>query len=67
MNISKTKVTLIVTIVIAIGNAVLQFMPNGVAGTVTAILGALAIIFHVSDVNSAVASAKAPVASQPSQ
>lgn len=60
MSISKTNWTLIITILITIGNAVVPFMPVGVQATVTTILLALATIFHVDDVNKAVAAAKAP-------
>lgn len=62
MNISKTNWTLIVTVVIAIGNAVVPFMSAGVGATVTSVLLIVAGIFHVSDVQQAVASAKAPAA-----
>lgn len=65
MNLSKTQWTLIATIVIAVGNALVPFLSAQVAGTVTAILGLIAYAFHVSDTNQAVASTKAP--SQPTQ
>jgi hypothetical protein len=61
MNISKTNWTLIVTIVIAIVNAVVPFMSAGVGATVTSVLLIIASIFHVSDVKTAVAQAKAPL------
>lgn len=60
MNISKTNWTLIVTILVNVVNAIIPFMPTAVQATVTTILVAVASIFHVSDVNNAVASAKAP-------
>jgi len=60
MNISKTNWTLIVTVVIAIGNAIVPFMSAGIGAIITTILLAVAGIFHVSDVNNAVAAAKAP-------
>ena len=56
-NISKTNWTLIVTILITIGNAVVPFMPVPVQAVVTTILLAVASIFHVNDVNTAAASA----------
>lgn len=60
---TKTQWTLVVAIIVAAGNAVVPFMSAQIAGVVTVILGALATIFHTSDVNSAVAaaSAKPPV------
>jgi uncharacterized membrane protein YGL010W len=60
MNISKTNWTLIVTIIVTVGNAVVPFMPAGVQATVTTLLLALASIFHVSEVNTASASAPKP-------
>jgi hypothetical protein len=65
--ISKTNWTLVVTILLAVGNAVVPFMSDATAAVVTTILGALAMIFHVSGVNrAAVASANAarPVSGQ---
>ncbi len=62
MTISKTNWTLIVTIVIAIGNAVVPFMSAGVGATVTSVLLIVAGIFHVNDVKTAVAQSKAPTA-----
>jgi hypothetical protein len=59
MTISKTNWTLIITILITVGNAVVPFMPVSVQATVTTILLALATIFHVDDVKQAVASATA--------
>ena len=67
MNISKTNWTLIVTIVIAIGNAVVPFMSAGVGATVPSILLIVAGIFHVDDVKQAVASAHAPAAPSSTQ
>jgi len=58
MNISKTNWTLIITIVVTIGNAVVPFMPAGVQAIVTTILLAVASIFHVSDVKTASAAPK---------
>jgi hypothetical protein len=60
MNISKTNWTLIVTILLTIGNAVVPFMPSNVQAIVTTILLAVATIFHIDDVKQAVASATAP-------
>jgi membrane protein implicated in regulation of membrane protease activity len=60
MNLTKTNWTLVATIVIAIGNAVVPFMSAQVSGIVVTILSVIAFAFHISDVNSAVASAKAP-------
>jgi len=57
MTISKTNWTLIITIVITVGNAVVPFMPVAVQATVTTILLAVASIFHVSDVKTAAAGA----------
>ena len=62
MSISKTNWTLIATIVIAIGNAVVPFMSPAIGATVTSVLLILAGIFHTSDVKQAVASARAPSA-----
>jgi hypothetical protein len=59
MNISKTNWTLIITILITVGNAIVPFMPVAAQATVTTILLALATIFHVDDVKQAVASASA--------
>lgn len=61
---SKTHIVLAVAILIAIGNAVVPFMSVQVASIVTVILGALATIFHTSDVNAAVAAAAHPPAQQ---
>jgi hypothetical protein len=56
--VSKTNWTLAVTILLAIGNAVVPFMSDATAAVVTTVLGAIAMIFHVSGVNrAAVASA----------
>jgi hypothetical protein len=57
MNISKTNWTLIVTILITVGNAVVPFVPVSVQAVVTTLLLAVASIFHISDVNTAAASA----------
>lgn len=57
---SRTHIVLAVAIIIAIGNAVVPFLSVQVASIITVILGALATIFHTSDVNNAVAAAKAP-------
>jgi membrane protein implicated in regulation of membrane protease activity len=62
MNLSKTNWTLIATVVIAVGNAVVPFMSTQVSGIVVTILSVIAFAFHISDVNNAVASAKAPPA-----
>lgn len=60
--ISKTNWTLIVTILLTIGNAVVPFMNPATQATVTTILGTLAILFHVNGVNkAALASAQASV------
>lgn len=59
---TKTNWTLIITIAVTIGNAVIPFMPVDVQATVTTILLAVASIFHVTDVQKAVAQAKAPTA-----
>ena len=60
--ISKTNWTLVVTILITIGNAVVPFMNPATQATVTTVLGTLAIIFHISGVNkAALASAQASV------
>jgi hypothetical protein len=60
MNISKTNWTLIVTILLTVGNAVVPFMPANLQAIVTTILLAVATIFHIDDVKTAVAQAKAP-------
>jgi hypothetical protein len=60
MSISKTNWTLIITIVITIGNAVVPFMSPQVGATVTSVLLIVAGIFHISDVNTAAASAPKP-------
>jgi len=61
--ISKTNWTLVVAILINIGNAVTPFMSASAAATVTTILGTLAIIFHIRGVNKAAnASAQATAA-----
>jgi hypothetical protein len=58
--ISKTNWTLVAAILINVGNALIPFMPEAAAATVTTVLAALAMIFHVSGVNkAAVASAMA--------
>lgn len=65
--ISKTNWTLVVTILINVGNAVVPFMSAGTAAIVTTILGALAMVFHISGVNTAAiasASAGSPVSGQ---
>jgi hypothetical protein len=65
--ISKTNWTLVIAILINVGNAVIPFMSAGTAATLTTILGALAMIFHVSGVNTAAiasASAGTPVSGQ---
>jgi len=65
--ISKTNWTLIVLVVINVGNTLIPFLPAAAQDTITAILGALAIIFHVSGVKTAaIASAAAgkPVSGQ---
>jgi hypothetical protein len=65
MNLSKTNWTLMVTILITIGNAVVPFMPVDVQAIVTTILLAVASIFHISDVKTAAASApKSPIVNQ---
>ena len=51
--ISKTNWTLVITILLAIGNAVMPFMSEAAQATVTTILLAIAGIFHVSGVNKA--------------
>lgn len=60
MNISKTNWTLIATIVIAIGNAMIPFMSAQISGIVVTILSVIAFAFHIDDVQTAVAQAKAP-------
>jgi len=65
--ISKTNWTLVIAILINVGNAVIPLMSAGTAATLTTILGALAMIFHVSGVNTAAiasASAGTPVSGQ---
>ncbi len=54
---SKTQITLAIAILIAVGNAVVPFLSVQVASIVTVALGALATIFHTSDVKTAVAKA----------
>jgi short-subunit dehydrogenase len=63
MNLSKTNWTLVATIVIAIGNAVVPFMSAQQSGIVVTILSIIAFAFHIDDTNKAIASAKAPSAS----
>lgn len=60
MNLTKTNWTLIATIVIAIGNAVVPFMSAQVSGIVVTVLSVIAYAFHIDDTNKAVASATAP-------
>ena len=54
---SKTNWTHVVTIVLAVANAVVPFMPAAVEAVVVVLLQALATIFHVSDVQTAAAAA----------
>ena len=56
---TKTSWVLLISILIAAGNAVVPFMSAQVAAIVVVVLNALAQIFHTSDVNSAVAAASA--------
>ena len=51
--ISRTNWTLVIAVLLTIGNAVVPFMPVGVQATITTILLGLAGIFHVSGVNKA--------------
>jgi membrane protein implicated in regulation of membrane protease activity len=67
MNLSKTNWTLIATIVIAVGNAVVPFMSAQISGIVVTILSVIAFAFHISDVQTATAQAKAPQKSLPPQ
>lgn len=60
MKISKTTITLIVTCIIVGGNAILNIVPANVSEVLGTVLSVLSIVFHVNDVNNAVASAKAP-------
>jgi membrane protein implicated in regulation of membrane protease activity len=64
--LTKTQWTLVATVIIAVGNAVLPFMSAQVSGIVVTILSVIAFAFHISDVNNAVATAKAPGASSTS-
>lgn len=57
---TKTQWTLVITILIAVANAIVPFLPTDIQAGITAILAALALTFHVQDVNQAVAQAKAP-------
>jgi hypothetical protein len=55
---TKTNWTLIVTFIVVAGNAILPLLSVRVETVIAALLIALATIFHVSDVNAAVAAAK---------
>lgn len=46
--LSKTNWTLAAIIAITVAQALIPFMPVSVQATVTAVLGALAIIFHTT-------------------
>lgn len=50
---SPTHVTLLATIVIALGNALIPFMSSGMAASVTTVLTVIAMLFHVSEVKQA--------------
>jgi hypothetical protein len=60
MKLSKTTWTLIATCVVLAGNAILNVVPQNVSAVLGTILSVVSIVFHVNDVNTAVASAKAP-------
>ncbi len=59
---SNTQWTLVATIIVAAGNAIVPFLSPQIAGVVTAVLGLLAMYFHTSDVKQAVLSARNPQA-----
>ena len=58
--LSSTQITIAITVVIAIGNALVPFMSPQFSGIVVTVLGLLASYFHVSDTKAAVLAAKAP-------
>jgi hypothetical protein len=65
--ISKTNWTAVITVLVTLANAVVPFMSPQVQAVVTAILGALIVIFHVQGVNKAAlasATAGTPVSGQ---
>lgn len=65
---SKTNWTLIATFIVVMGNAILPLLSLRVESVIAALLVALASIFHISDLNNAIALAKSPkVPQQPPQ
>lgn len=54
---TKTNWTLIAAVVIALGNALIPFMSATAAGEITTVLGIVAMLFHVNDVQNAKAAA----------